>query len=324
MAIDLSEPHIHRILNLPNATPDWERELERLRQGDLTLSRKSAGESAIMAVQRLLVFLGYSTSSSGAFAIDGDFGRGTNRAVAQFQFESGLSRKITREVLCYDCTWQNAQQRITQIPDTRLTFATLETMVQRALEAVEQRQVLCGDFEEAVRHLDALHRRQMMTCREILDHYGDLAGQAGRRLDQERGVTVQPEWMLAIIRQETSGVVRPRFEQHLLTRYNRQEPTTDFVELRYRAMSMGLGQILGVNFQKVGAASAQTLYTSPLAEQVLFVARFIAAKPEVVSKKRPTDQDFRTLARYYNGSGYEAHHYHEGIARWFREFSDMM
>jgi hypothetical protein len=118
--------------------------------------------------------------------------------------------------------------------------------------------------------------------------------------------------------------VRPRFEQHLLTRYNRQEPTTDFVELRYRAMSMGLGQILGVNFQKVGAASAQTLYTSPLAEQVLFVARFIAAKPEVVSKKRPTDQDFRTLARYYNGSGYEAHHYHEGIARWFREFSDMM
>ena len=53
----------------------------------MTLTRQSAGESAIKAVQRLLIFLGYSTASSGAFLIDGDYGRGTNRGVAQFQFE---------------------------------------------------------------------------------------------------------------------------------------------------------------------------------------------------------------------------------------------
>jgi len=50
-----------------------------------------AGESAIKAVQRLLVFLGYSTASSGAFLIDGDFGHGTNRGVAQVQFEKALT-----------------------------------------------------------------------------------------------------------------------------------------------------------------------------------------------------------------------------------------
>jgi len=47
--------------------------LERLERGDTTLTRQSVGESAIKAVQRLLVFLGYSTASSGAFLIDGDF-----------------------------------------------------------------------------------------------------------------------------------------------------------------------------------------------------------------------------------------------------------
>lgn len=38
-------------------------------------------------IQRLLIFLGYPTSTSGVYTIDGDFGRSTNRGVARFQFE---------------------------------------------------------------------------------------------------------------------------------------------------------------------------------------------------------------------------------------------
>ena len=48
----------------------WRADLARFLSGDDTLTRKSAGESGIKAVQRLLIFLGYSTSSNGAFAID--------------------------------------------------------------------------------------------------------------------------------------------------------------------------------------------------------------------------------------------------------------
>ena len=92
-------------------------------------------------------------------------------------------------------------------------------------------------------------------------------------------------------------------------------------------MSFGLGQILGVNYEMVNAESAKAMFTSPLPEQVLFVARFLthsSHRRELVSKKYPTAQDFRGVAKFYNGSGYEAHHYHESIERWFKEFRAMM
>ena len=72
----IQDAQIQKILNPPNTTPQWERDLQRLEDNDMTLDRRSAGENTISAFQRLLIFLGYSTSSSGAFAIDGDFGRG--------------------------------------------------------------------------------------------------------------------------------------------------------------------------------------------------------------------------------------------------------
>jgi hypothetical protein len=316
---------IQSILWLPEDRDEtWKSDLERFQKGDVTLTRKSAGESSINAVQRLLIFLGYSTTSSGAFAIDGDFGRGTNRAVAQFRYEYGLAKNIRRNVLCYDCNWRNARRYITAIPDVRLTVKTLETMLDNAQRAIKANDVMCGSFDEAVYHLNAVHRGRLFSCKQILERYGALAEQAVKRIKAEQGTTVHPEWVLAIIKQETGGVVRPRFEQHLLTRYNRKTEDVDFNELRYRAMSFGLGQILGVNYRRVGAPSAQAMFTSPLNEQVLYVARFIARKSNVVSKKNPSEMDFRKLARYYNGPGYAAHYYHEGVARWFREFRTLL
>ncbi len=273
-----------------------------------------------MAVQRMLIFLGYSTSSRGSFSIDGDFGRGTNRGVAQFQFEHGLTRTISRDTLCYPCNWRTAPQKITTIPDTRLTAATMEKMVAAAIDNIDSGHVMCGDFNTAIFHLNAVHTGRLLNCAKILQRYGRLVDRAVTRMRDERGIVIQPEWILAIIKQETDGIVRPRFEQHYLSKMNANEPGADFVELRFRSMSQGLGQVLGENFRRVGAASARAMYVSPLDEQVLFVARFLALRPEPIRKVRPSDADFRAIARYYNGSGYEKHHYHEGIATWFREF----
>ena len=98
----IDDSRIQRIILHPQDDASvWRGELERFLAGDASLTRNSAGESGIRSTQRLLMFLGYSTSSSGAFAIDGDFGRGTNRGVAQFQVENGLTRSITRAALCY-------------------------------------------------------------------------------------------------------------------------------------------------------------------------------------------------------------------------------
>ncbi len=91
-----------------------------------------------------------------------------------------------------------------------------------------------------------------------------------------------------------------------------------------QSMSMGLGQVMGANYKRVGAASATELFTAPASRQVEFVARFLRSKADVVAKANPSERDFRELARYYNGPKYEAHHYHEGLARWHREFKMLM
>ncbi|HMN43847.1 MAG TPA: N-acetylmuramidase domain-containing protein [Povalibacter sp.] len=317
------DPRIERILRLPEQDGNaWQADLDRFRQGDETLTRRSVGESTMRAVQRLLIFLGYSTASTGAFLIDGNFGRGTNRAVAQFQFENSLTRAIDRGTLCYACTWQTASAGIVAIPDAKLTPATLERMLARAAAMLEQGEVMCGSLDEALFHLDALHRRRLLTCREVFEKYAAVADRAVDAV-AAHGVVIAREWLLAIIKQETSGIVRPRFEQHLLTRLNHQRPVEDFVELRYRSMSFGLGQILGENYRRVGAASARRMYLSSIPEQVMQIGRFLAASAGVaksVGRTTPGESDFRAVARYYNGPGYEKHHYHESLATWFREF----
>ncbi len=273
-----------------------------------------------MAVQRMLVFLGYSTAASGAFLIDGDFGRGTNRGIAQFQFEHGLTNKIKRNILCYPCTFQTARRLINSIPDARLDMPTIERMLEVVIQSIEAGDVTFGDFDEALFHLNSLHQVRHFNCRQILEHYGAAVDKATQTLKAERDVEIQPEWILSIIRQETAGVVRPRFEQHKLSQFNKNKPRMDFAEMRYQSMSIGLGQIMGFNHKKVGAPSARSMLFSPIDDQVLYVTRFIASKTDVIKKTNPRMSDFRAIARYYNGPAYETHHYHEGLQSRFREF----
>lgn len=320
----LQDPKISQVLTpVGDTKKSWRKVLEQFRKGERGITRQSVGEEAIKAIQRMLVFLGYSTSSTGAFAIDGDFGRGTNRAVAQFEFDHGLNNQLTRKILCYPCTWQTAKANITKIPDTRLTLKTMEAMLRKAKEAIRQNRVLCGTFQEALFHLNALDQRQLLSCQKIKAKYGVAVKAAVVQVEAEKNVRIQPEWVLAIIKQETGGIVRPRFEQHILTRLNKKQGRTDLIELRYQAMSQGLGQVLGSNYKMVGAESAVAMFQSSIAEQVLFVARFLARKTKIVSKRNPTGQNFAQLARFYNGPGYAKHHYDESLARWFREFQSM-
>lgn len=315
----LEDPRIRRVIALDGGD-DWRPDLERLMAGDQSLTRASAGEAGLRGIQRLFVFLGYSTSAGGSFSIDGDFGRGTNRALAQFQFDQGLSDCVTREHLTYESQWNTAAKNIVAIPDVRLDMQSLDRMLSVALEAIETGKVALGDFDTALLHLDLLQRGRGFDCAQILEQYGDAVDTALARLRAERGIDIAPEWILAIIRQETAGVVRPRFEQHWLTKLNKQSPAADLVELRYQAMSFGLGQILGINADRVGAPSAQAMFTSPLEDQIFYIARFLESKKDTLQKENPTLDDFAVIAKYYNGPAYAAHFYHERIQTWFNEF----
>lgn len=294
--------------------------LERVRRDELALDRAFQNEPTVTALQRLLIFLGYSTASTGAYIVDGDFGRGTNRGVLQFQHELGLPHPGTREQLCYECTYRDARKNIVAIPDSIVDSRTLDAMINAALEKIKAGDITFGDFEEALFHLNRVHDRKNLTCMDIVERYGAATGGAIRTIREEKNLDVRREWILAIIKQETSGVVRPRFEQHILTRRNAKSPDLDFSELRLRSTSFGLGQVMGFNYSKVGSPSAAAMLRSPVDEQVLFVGRFIASKPAIVSKADPTSSDFHTLARYYNGPGYASHHYHERLQKWFNEF----
>lgn len=318
MSKALDDERIHRILS-PTDDDPWRHDLERLERGDVTITRTTAAEEGIRALQRLMMFLGYSTTSSGGFSVDGDFGPGTNRGVAQFQFDHNLNPKITRQALCYECTFQTARRNIVAIPEARLDAETVTRMLDVAQAAIDANEVTFGDFDDAIFHLDAVDTRRGLSCREIDQRYGDEADAAVERLADERGVRMRREWILAIVRQETAGVVRPRFEQHKLSKFHARSPHTDLIELRIRSMSIGLGQIMGFNHKQVGAPSARAMLTSPADEQVLFVARFLAPKASIVAKENPTEDDFRAVARFYNGPAYERHRYHEKLEKWYRE-----
>jgi hypothetical protein len=317
------DARIMQVLSAGGKDDEWRGDFERFQRGDATLTRESAGEGGIRAVQRLMIFLGYSTSSTGAFIVDGDFGRGTNRGIAQYQFEQGLPTPVTRDQLCYPCTFGTAQKAIVAIPDVRLDPPTLDSMVRTAVSAIESHRVTCGRFEDALFHLNSLEQGRLLSCREILLRYGPAVDSAVSRVRDEKGVDIRREWVLSIIKQETGGVIRPRFEQHKLCSENARNPDTELSELRLRSMSIGLGQIMGFNSKRVGAASAREMLCSPVEDQVLYVARFIASRPDVVSQGAPQPEHFRSLAAFYNGPSFAAHHYHERLETWFREFRNL-
>ena len=98
----LDHPLIQRVLFSEEPDHQVLDSLGDVHQGRSHLSRHLGSESVINALQRLLIFLGYSTSSSGAYVIDGDFGRGTNLGVAQFQVENNFSTTAIRDHLCYE------------------------------------------------------------------------------------------------------------------------------------------------------------------------------------------------------------------------------
>jgi peptidoglycan hydrolase-like protein with peptidoglycan-binding domain len=321
------DPQIRKIMSAQASDNAWEEALTRIRNGDAKMTRRSVGERPIKSVQRLLNFLGYSTASRGGFSIDGDFGRGTNRGIAQFQFDHGLNRRVTRDVLTYDCSSPvSAGRNIGAVPETRLDLKTAEALLRAARKAIDTGDVTCGNFDDALFHLNKSQARQQLECSQIARRYGPAADRAIARVRDELGVRVVRNWVLAIIKTETGGVIKPRFEQHHLTKRARKKPDEPLAEIRYEAMSFGLGQVMGFNYKLVEAPSAHAMLTSSTDDQVLYVARYLAknsrCKP-VIGRSRPSATDFREVAHGYNGPKYADHHYDETIARWFREFSEL-
>lgn len=71
----------------------------------------------------------------------------------------------------------------------------------------------------------------------------------------------------------------------------------------HESISMGLGQIMGFNAQRVGFPSAEVMLNAfeSEANQVLGFINFFLSDPELAQAVR--NKDWRTIARLYNGPG---------------------
>jgi peptidoglycan hydrolase-like protein with peptidoglycan-binding domain len=284
---------------------EYAEDFQRILAGRVT-DPSQLGQATVRAVQRLLIFLGYSTDSGGGYAIDGVFGPGVNRGLAQFRHEHALAD------LAAELT-QTARKNLDSIPAQPLDSRTLKAMLSAAEAALAQEAVPYGGRRAALFLLNSLEQRKTLAAEELFDRYFEAAAKA----EAETGTRV--EWTLAFIKQETGGVPRPTFAQHLLSAAYDRSPDVDFAELRLRATAMGVGRLAGSSHAEFGAATAKAMFMARLDEQVLYVARFLAFKKEVVSKAEPSADDFREMARFYVGLGYEARNYDVALERWFRE-----
>jgi hypothetical protein len=89
-------------------------------------------------------------------------------------------------------------------------------------------------------------------------------------------------------------------------------------EAAFRAVSVGLGQILGENFRSAGHTSAANMFVAACdseGEQLMQMARFIKANRLDESLRR---KNWAAFARGYNGPGYEKNNYDDKLAAAYR------
>jgi peptidoglycan hydrolase-like protein with peptidoglycan-binding domain len=321
----LNNPDVRRVLFLKNADLQVLDQLNQVLAGQAVLAMGATGENTIRAIQRLLITLGYSTASAGGYLIDGDYGRGTNRGVAQFQAEAGLASVSVRKSLGYHCTFLSARGNIVAIPVVSLDKQTLVAMLSSLSNKLASNEVAMGSVEGALFHLNALDKRINLGAAQIVKRYKKHAINAAAE-QAAAGHHINIAWILAIIKKETNGVVRPRFEQHHFSRFLAKAEGQSLAEWRLRATSFGLGQIMGFNFKLVGEHSAMSLVSAVEAEQVAYVARFLGRKSfkQVPAENNPTKADCRVVAKAYNGAKYEKNHYHTQLENHFNEFASLL
>ena len=275
-------------------------------------------ETLVTSLQRTMIALGYSTTTSGACVIDGDFGNGTNRGMAQAIYDLTSDGRLvnhqtvpTRKELTPKCTWQNSAVVARDLCGVAVTARVVEAMFKYVKEKPSK--LLGGDPVTARRQLDAIERGR-------LDDKG--AAMAGYRMESawvSKWNDIRPAWLMAVVLTETGGINRPRFEQHYFSRLAREYRTKSLREIRFLSMSMGLGQIMGVNYKAAGAESPEDLFTADTRDQLSFIANFLDPMRHITMKLDPSDNDFRKIAKYYNGPGYAKNNYDKKLKKHFND-----
>ena len=162
----------------------------------------------------------------------------------------------------------------------------------------------------------------------------------------------EPRALAAIIATETSGKgfdsktgkIIIRFEVTYFKHYN---GTQDFVapctqntqedawkifdkayalnkEAALYSTSIGLGQILGINYSMMGFKDVEAMWDNAktgIAAQVEQLVKYIASRPILV--KAVKKHDWSTFAKYYNGPLYKENNYDTKLATNYSQYKDL-
>lgn len=74
----------------------------------------------------------------------------------------------------------------------------------------------------------------------------------------------------------------------------------------YEAISMGMGQVMGYHYKRLGYTSAKTMYnglSTGQLQQINGMLKFINSIPNCSAAAKTNSKDAYTFAYYYNGSG---------------------
>ena len=97
----------------------------------------------------------------------------------------------------------NAHLRIHNVPEVRVTRQVIDAIESTLTERIESHQILLGDFDSAIWHLNQLDAWRGLTCRQILERYGNAVHTACADFESDQPILAI--WVLALI---PSGIGR--------------------------------------------------------------------------------------------------------------------
>jgi uncharacterized protein YraI len=157
----------------------------------------------------------------------------------------------------------------------------------------------------------------------FFDNWGGHSTQSKKKFNKHFGFNAQIRWQEHTWRRKDNQAFQPfhgnqTLEWQVLEFASKLDPTA-----AKKSISMGMPQILGLNFFSAGFSSVQQMFeVFSIDNQHQLIGFFTFVKNRPNMRKAIKDADFLAFARSYNGSG-QAEHYKNLITARIAEFNEI-
>lgn len=123
--------------------------------------KEQLNSDVVRAIQRILIFLKYSTTSSGAKKIDGDFGFGTNKGLGSFLIKKDRNLLVDIQGKSLEEKEKNKfsiiNYQANKLKLIKLNGPVLHALIEE-ISGAENNDVITGDINKAIEYIDQLDK----------------------------------------------------------------------------------------------------------------------------------------------------------------------